>query len=209
MLYPLEGKMQINDQEDLRALYGEASPRVQQKELRALDVHCRKFIELSPFLVLASGDAERGLDASPRGGAPGFVKVLDAHTLLIPDAAGNKLVDSLSNLVANPQLGLLFMIPGIEETLRVNGRAKLSLDAHLLSHFADLPRPPKLVIALHVQQAFLHCAKAIMRSELWSPAVQQPRSVLPTMAEMINDHSGIVAEPMTQEEMRARFRHSL
>lgn len=130
----------------LRGLYGPVRERSQKKQLSHLDAHCLRFIGLSPFVVLASGSAEGQYDASPRGGDPGFVKAPDAQTLLIPDASGNNRLDTLQNIVATGRVGLLFLIPGVDETLRVNGRARLDTGAGLLAHFAAERRPPKLVI---------------------------------------------------------------
>src|SRR5262245_5579297 len=121
--------MIIDSIESLRGLYDAPTERAQKKEIRALDRHCRRFLELSPFVVLATADQAGNADASPRGGAPGFVKALDEHTLLIPDAPGNNRLDTLENILATGRIGLLFLIPGIDETLRVNGRATLSTEA--------------------------------------------------------------------------------
>jgi PPOX class probable FMN-dependent enzyme len=193
----------IDSLEALRALYPEPGARALRKQLGALDRHCARFIELSPFVVLATG--RDALDASPRGGAPGFVRRLDAHTLLIPDAPGNHRLDSLSNIVAHGRIGLLFMIPGVDETLRVNGRARLTQDRQRLRHFAHDARPARLVIEVHVEEAYLHCAKAFMRSKLWSDDARTERSVLPTLGRMINEQSGIDAPAESEAQMRARY----
>jgi PPOX class probable FMN-dependent enzyme len=193
----------------LRALYPAPKERTLRKELRFLDLHCRRFIELSPFVVLASTGADGALDASPRGGAPGFVKAPDEYTLLIPDAPGNHRLDTLENIVATGRLGLLFMIPGVDETLRVNGRALLSTDPALIEQAADERRRPVVVIQVQVEQAYLHCAKAFMRSRLWSPQAQVQRSVLPTMGRMISEQTGLDAADETQEQMLARYQADL
>jgi hypothetical protein len=193
----------------LRALYPAPKERTLRKELRFLDLHCRRFIELSPFVVLASTGADGALDASPRGGAPGFVKAPDEYTLLIPDAPGNHRLDTLENIVATGRLGLLFMIPGVDETLRVNGRALLSTDPALIEQAADERRRPVVVIQVQVEQAYLHCAKAFMRSRLWSPQAQVQRSVLPTMGRMISEQTGLDTADETQEQMLARYQADL
>ena len=193
----------IDDLPSLRALYPEPGDRARRKQLDALDVHCTRFIALSPFVVLATGHA--ALDASPRGGAPGFVRQLDAHTLLIPDAPGNHRLDSLSNVVVHGRIGLLFLIPGVDETLRVNGRARLTQDIERLRHFAQDARPPRLVIEVRVEEAYLHCAKALMRSKLWSDDARVERSVLPTMGRMINEQTGSDAPAESDAQMRARY----
>jgi PPOX class probable FMN-dependent enzyme len=197
--------MHIETLDQLRAMYALPKERTVRKQLAALDGHCRRFIELSPFVVVASSGAAQALDASPRGGAPGFVRVLDAATLLIPDSPGNNRLDSLENILGTGQIGLLFMIPGVDETLRVNGAARLSChDAHLQA-FAAEKRRPKLVIEVRVAEAYLHCAKALMRSSMWAGSSQVDRSLLPTMGQMINSQTGIEAPPETQEEMVARY----
>lgn len=199
----------IRSMEALRALYRAPSERAVKKQLERLDEHCRRFISLSPFLVMASADAEGRVDASPRGGDPGFVKVLDERTVLIPDAPGNNRLDSMQNLVARPGVGLLFMIPGVDETLRINGRASLRTDAALVDLCANERRRPPLVIAVAVQEAYLHCAKALMRSQLWDPAVKQERSVLPSMGQMLKDQLGATGEPESDAAMRARYKADL
>lgn len=198
--------------DDLRPLYEPVRERSAAKELPALDVHATRFIALSPFVVVATGGVD-GMDASPRGGAPGFVKVVDAHTLLIPDSPGNNRLDTLRNLIHTPQLGLLFMVPGVDETLRVNGTAVLSVDEAERELCRDERRVPKLVIRVTVQASYLHCAKALMRSGLWDATRHQPRSCMPSMGEMLRDQvAGKVAPGTafeTQEQMLARYRQTL
>jgi uncharacterized protein len=199
----------IDSVEALRDLYGNAKERSLKKQLDHLDVHCRHFIALSPFLVVASRDSDGQLDASPRGGAPGFVRVLNDHTLLIPDSPGNNRLDTLTNIVNTGSIGLLFMIPGVDETLRVNGRARLANADALLQNFAADKRVPKLVIEVTVTDAYLHCAKAFMRSKLWEPENRVDRSLLPTMGEMLSEQTGSISPPETQEEMKARYASDL
>ena len=197
--------MHIDSVERLRALYAEPGERAVKKQLALLDVHCRRFIELSPFLVVASGSAAGAMDASPRGGAPGFVKVVDERTMLVPDAPGNNRLDSLENIIATGKVGLLFMIPGIDETLRVNGAARLSNFESHLQAFAAEKRQPRLIIEIAVEEAYLHCAKALMRSSLWQASSQVNRSVLPTMGQMINSQTDDAAPAETHEAMLARY----
>jgi PPOX class probable FMN-dependent enzyme len=199
----------IRDVEALRALYRAPSERAVKKQLDRLDEHCRRFISLSPFLVIASADAEGRVDASPRGGEPGFVKVRDERTVLIPDAPGNNRLDSMQNLVDRPGVGLLFMIPGVDETLRINGKASLRTDSALIDLCANELRRPPLVIAVEVLEAYLHCAKALMRSKLWDPAAKQERSVLPSMGQMLKDQIGSPGEPESDAAMRERYRKDL
>ena len=189
----------------LRTLYAAPMGRAVQKQLNALDKHCRDFIALSPFLVLSTSNAAHQLDASPRGGAPGFVKLDEQGDLLIGDAPGNNRLDSLENIVATGQAGLLFMIPGVDETLRVNGRATLSLAEADLHACADARRTPKLVIRVAVEAAYLHCAKAFMRARLWQADALQPRAILPSIGQMIADQTGTALAPETQEAMAQRY----
>ncbi len=193
----------IDSLQALRALYPEPGERAVRKQLDALDKHCAHFIELSPFVVLATG--RDALDASPRGGAPGFVRQVDAHTLLIPDAPGNHRLDSLSNIVEHGRIGLLFMIPGVDETLRVNGHARLTQEARRLQPFAQDARAPRLVIEVRVREAYLHCAKALMRSKLWLDSARVERTALPSMGRMINEQTGSDAPAESDEQMRRRY----
>ena len=199
----------IDSKETLRALYPPAKERSQKKQIGHLDRHCLRFVELSPFVLLASGSREGRFDASPRGGGPGFVKAPDSATLLIPDAPGNNRLDTLENIVGTGRIGLLFLIPGVDETLRVNGKARLCDDPGMLRQFANEKRAPKLVIEVKVEDVYLHCAKALMRSKLWSADSQMERSVLPTMGQMLNDQTGIQTPPETQEQMAERYKPDL
>lgn len=170
----------------LRAHLGPMSTVVANKGLDRLDPHCRRFIELSPFLVIATGGPD-GLDASPRGDPPGFVKVLDDRTLLLPDRPGNNRADTLGNLLVDPRLGLVFFIPGIGETLRVNGTGRITTDPGHLALLAVDGRAPKRAVLIAVDEAFLHCAKALIRSKLWEPESRVPRSAFPTLGRIIAD----------------------
>ena len=197
--------MKIDSLDTLRALYAEPKERAVKKQIAALDVHCRNFIALSPFVVLATAGASGTMDASPRGGKPGFARVLDGTTLLLPDAPGNNRLDTFSNIVETGRIGLLFLIPGVDETLRINGLAELSSAEEDLVLCADERRTPKVAIRVTVQEAYLHCAKALMRSQLWSAEAKVERSVLPSAGRMINDQSGIMTPPETQEDMVRRY----
>ena len=197
--------MQIDSLEALRQRYAAPQERAVKKQLAALDRHCLQFISLSPFVVLSTCDAQRQLDASPRGGPPGFVKADADGALLIPDSPGNNRLDSLENILATGQLGLLFLIPGFDETLRVNGSAVLSVAPADIARCTDERRAPKLVIKLTVQAAYLHCAKAFLRSRLWSPSARVDRATLPTTGQMISDQTGITVAAETQAEMVQRY----
>ena len=195
----------IESIEALRRVYGEAKIRSLKKQIDHIDAHCARFIALSPFVVIASSDAAGALDASPRGGEAGFVRVAHAQQLLIPDSPGNNRLDTLTNIITTGRIGLLFMIPGVDETLRVNGRARIADDALLLATFASEKRTPKLVIEISVTDAYLHCAKAFMRSKLWHAESQIDRAALPTMGQMLSDQTGMPGAPETQSEMQARY----
>ena len=199
----------IDSREKLRSAYPPAKERSLKKQLTRLDKHCLRFIALSPFVVLASGSAENRYDASPRGGEPGFVKAPDDATLLIPDAPGNNRLDTLENIIASGRLGLLFLIPGVDETLRVNGRARLSDENSLLQGFKNEKRTPKLVIEIKVEDVYLHCAKALMRSKLWDAGRKVERSVLPTMGQMLADQIGEPALAESQAQMVERYKSDL
>ncbi len=201
--------MNITSIEALRTLYASARERSVKKEMPQLDFHCTRFIGLSPFVVVASSGGDGALDASPRGGEPGFVKVQGSHTLLIPDSPGNNRLDTLENIIQTGQIGLLFLVPGVDETLRVNGTAVLSTADADLTVCTDAKRKPKLVIRVTVQAAYLHCAKALMRSALWDPTRHVDRAVMPSMGEMMKDQIGGDIPAETQQQMLVRYAQDL
>ena len=198
---PVYRAARVVDAARLRELYDPPRGRAVTKELRRLDRHCRRFIELSPFVVVASGAAEGHFDASPRGGEPGFVHVADDRTLLIPDSPGNNRLDTMENILSTGKVGLLFLIPGIDETLRVNGAARLVEHAGVLARFAAMKRPPKLAIEVTVAQAYLHCAKAFLRSRLWTGEYAQPKGTFPSIGRMVGDQIGLTEEEKQQREV--------
>ena len=175
--------------EELRSVIGNPQPVSVQKQISELDQHCRAFINLSPFLLIGTSNGAGRCDVSPKGDSPGFVQVLDSKTLIIPERPGNRRGDTLVNILENPHVGLLFIIPGIEDTLRVNGRATIVKDEELLDLTAHQGQRPVLTIAVQVQEAFLHCAKAFKRSHLWDADSQVPRNKLPSLAQMVQDHT--------------------
>jgi len=197
----------------LRELYAPVNPRSALKELPQLDGHAKRFISLSPFVVISSYGADGRADTSPRGGDAGFVKVVNAGTLLIADSPGNNRLDTLENIVATEQIGLLFMIPGVDETLRVNGTAVLSTHEAECQLCEDSRRVPKLVIRVSVNASYLHCAKALMRSDLWNTAKHIDRSLLPSLGEMLRDQMvGKLPDETvfeTQEQMLVRYQQTL
>lgn len=199
----------ITNEEQLRALYDAPAERALRKQQADLDRYCLRFIALSPLCIVSTaGAAGELLDASPRGGPPGFVKAPDQHTLLLPDAGGNNRLDSLSNLLHDPRIGLLFLVPGFDETLRVNGTARLRDEPHYTALFSERVRV-RLVIEVQVQEAYLHCAKALMRSRLWQPEAQVPRNTLPSLNQMVQAQMGLRAPPEPQEAMVARYAHQI
>ncbi|MBO9461762.1 pyridoxamine 5'-phosphate oxidase family protein [Labrenzia sp. R5_0] len=187
--YKIKLEFVISDEETLRSHYSELSPLAAKKCLSALDKHARDFIARSPFLCLGTQNKDGKADVSPRGDPVGFVKVLDPQTLAIPDRPGNNRLDSLANIVANPNVGLLFLVPGFDETLRVNGRATLVTDPDLLQTMSVKDRAPKLAIVVKVSEVFLHCAKAFRRSHFWDPEHQQDRSEMPSLSKIILDQT--------------------
>ena len=174
---------------ELEALYGQPSDAAIVKEVQRLTPEYRAFIAASPFVALATGGPE-GLDCSPRGDRPGFVRVQDDQTVLLPDRRGNNRVDSLRNIVRDPRVGLLFLIPGSTNTLRLNGRARLRTDPELLANFVVEDKAPRSVIVLAVEAVYFQCARAIVRSELWNPARHIDRESLPTPGEILAERSG-------------------
>lgn len=189
----------------MRSLYPEVAQLRRKTILDRLDGHCRNFITHSPFLVLATAGADGTVDASPRGDAPGFVQVLDDRTLVLPDRGGNNRLDSMGNIVANPNVGLLFFVPGIGETLRVNGRARVVTDAELLTRLAVQGKAPTAAIVVEVEQAYLHCAKALIRSRLWEEDYRLDRSTFPTLGRMLADQ---MKDGANVEETEARGEES-
>lgn len=179
--------MTIDTEDALRAHYPAQSKIVRLKCLSAIDEHIARFISLSPFLVIGSSHPESGTDVSPRGDAPGFAQVVDANTVMIPDRPGNNRLDTLSNMMANPEVGLIFFIPGVEETARLNGRAAMVTDAEKLSQFEVNGKAPRAAILVDVREAYLHCAKALKRSKLWEEDYRIDRAELPTLGRMVSD----------------------
>jgi uncharacterized protein len=177
-------------EDELRQTYGQPIERARLKVLRCLDGHCRKFISLSPLVCLGTS-GEDGADVSPRGDRPGFVHVLDDTTLAIPDWPGNNRIDSLTNILGNPSVGLLFLIPGVDETLRVNGKAKIERNAALLARWDANGKRPRSALVVTVDEAFLHCGKALIRSRLWHDDYRVDRSQLPSYGRMLKDQIDI------------------
>ena len=190
---------------DLATIYPKPTPRVIAKARPAIDSHAKKFIGMSPFCVLATSGADGSVDASPRGGNPGFVSVTGANSLLMPDRSGNNRIDSFRNIVEGSGfVHLVFFVPGIDETLRVGGRGKLSADPELLATMIEFGKPPRAVLRIEVDEVYFHCGKALMRSKLWSGETRVERTVMPSIAEVIHDQTGL-GEPEGQDAVYARY----
>lgn len=185
----IDPAFEIADEEALRRQFPATHDLAIQKLQSSLGRHAQAFIRRSPFFCLGTQDGTGRADVSPRGDPPGFVMILDAQTLAIPDRPGNNRLDSLSNIVANPSVGLLFLIPGFEETLRINGRATLTTDPDLLAQMSVNGRVPTLAIVVRINEVFLHCAKALRRSRLWDADQRQDRSEMPSLIKMILDET--------------------
>ena len=175
----------IGNENALRGLYGTPMELALLKQLGRLDPHCRNFLAHAPFCVIASTRPGKGTDVSPRGDAPGFARVLDDYTIAIPDRPGNNRLDTMSNIVADAEVGLLFFIPGIDETLRINGTARLSRDPELLAAGAVNGREPRMIVLVSVREAFLHCGKALKRSRLWHDDYRIEKKNFPSLGRMI------------------------
>ena len=195
--------------DDLFAIYPPPSPRVIAKARPAIDTHAAKFIAMSPFCVLATSGADASVDASPRGGMPGFVRVTGPNGLLMPDRSGNNRIDSFKNIVAGSGLlQMIFFVPGIDETLRVGGRGALSVAPDLLASMEEFGKPPRAVLLVTVTEAYFHCGKALMRAKLWDAGTRVGRASFPSVAEVIHAQTGL-GDPEPQAEVEARYKTQL
>jgi hypothetical protein len=199
----------VEDLEELREIYGPPNDRSVKKQLSRFDKHCRAFIARSPFLVIASSDPSGRCDASPKGDAPGFVQVLDDERLLIPDRLGNNRVDTIGNLLERPGVGLIFFVPGLSETLRVNGRARITTDPALLEPLAVTGKVPRSGVMVAAEEIYFHCGKALIRSDLWNPEKQLRKSEFPSLGRILADQIGGISveesERATAESYRTRL----
>lgn len=202
----LKPEFLVADEAELRSLFPATHPIAVEKCQDRLDRHARDFLSRSPFLCIGTQTPDGAADVSPRGDPRGFVKVLDDTTVLIPDRPGNNRLDTQSNILANPSVGLLFMVPGFDETLRINGTAKITRDPDLLAMLEVKDRAPRVAIVVFVEEVFLHCAKAFRRSKLWDPAELQDRSEMPSLRHMIMDQtSGVPDDPEEMKRLDARL----
>ncbi|MCM3238740.1 pyridoxamine 5'-phosphate oxidase family protein [Heyndrickxia oleronia] len=184
----------IENEEELRSIIGFPSELVKRKVITYLDSHCEDFISKSPFLVISTSNDGGYCDVSPRGDAPGVVLVLDEKRLILPERPGNRRIDSMRNILSNPRVGLLFLIPGMEETLRVNGKATLVKDEEILEKMKVKERKPLLSIGVEVEECFIHCAKAFKRSKLWESNSWARKEFLPVASSILSAHSKISKE---------------
>ena len=199
----IDASQVIREEAELAALYPPALERSVRKQMDHLDDHCRAFIAASPMLIM--GTQSGTADNSPRGDVPGFVKVADDHTLLIPDRRGNNRLDSLRNLVKNPAVGLLFLIPGVNESFRVNGEAVISRDPALTEQFVMQGQAPRTVIVVKVKESYIQCSRALVRSDLWNPAKHAAPGSLPSMGTVMAKHTcGFVDAKAFDEEAKVR-----
>jgi PPOX class probable FMN-dependent enzyme len=199
----------LRSAEAVRELYGQPSHMALAKELDHLDHYCMDFIALSPFVVISSADGSGHCNATPRGDAPGFVSVLSKSRLLIPDRKGNNRVDTMMNVIENPHIGLLFLVPGLSETLRVNGRVEITIDPDLLAPMAAQGRVPTAALDLTVQKVFFQCGKALIRSELWNPDRCIPKGAFPTLGRILADQiagtDAVTAEKQVEESYKTKL----
>jgi hypothetical protein len=194
---------------DLKTIYPDPSPRVIAKARPEIDAHAKKFIAMSPFCVLATSGSDGSVDASPRGGNPGFIHVSGPNQLLMPDRSGNNRIDSFRNIVEGSGfVQLIFFVPGIDETLRVGGKGKVSADPDLMASMVEFGKLPRAVLHIAVSEAYFHCGKALMRSKLWSAETRVERAVMPSIAEVIHDQTSL-GEPESQAVVEERYRTQL
>jgi PPOX class probable FMN-dependent enzyme len=199
----------VKTEAELRNHFGQVSSLAEKKVLQHIDHFCRDFIALSPFLVLASSDGKGHADASPRGDGPGFVTVLDDKTLLIPDRRGNNRVDTFSNILASPGVGLIFFVPGIDETLRINGQAVITQDEALLTPLAMSGIVPTMGLKVHVEETYFHCGKALLRSRLWKPETQVERTSFPPLGRIIAEQTAAIAAEEAEKTIEEGYRTRL
>ena len=199
----------LKTSEDVRAHYDAPHAVALGKEMKRLDRHCRAFIAASPFVVIATADIRGRADASPRGDAPGFVAVRDDTTILIPDRRGNNRVDTMMNIAENPHVGLLFMVPGMNETLRVNGKALITIDPVLLAPLAAQNKTPQAAIVVTVEEVYFQCGKALVRSDLWNPDRRIARSSLPSLGQILADEINLSYGPELEKAIEDDYKTGL
>lgn len=204
-------KSVVGSKDELRELVGEPSELARKKVIHFIDENCRDFISKSPFLAISTSDENGFCDVSPRGDEKGFVLVLNERFLVIPERTGNKRVDSLNNILKNPQIGLLFLIPGLIETLRINGKATIIKDEDILGKLSVMGKLPTLGIAVEVEECFLQCGKALKRSNLWNSKTWLPEVELPSGAKILADHARLpgIDEKAMKERLEEGYRNRM
>lgn len=200
VLPPTPALLGADDAAALVASYAPVSPTAAQKDIGRIDPHLAKFIALAPICFVATADAEGRQDVTPRGDPPGSFKVLDPHTVAVADRPGNNRLDTLRNLLVNPEIALIFLLPGTNETARLAGTARLSTDPELLASMAVQGKAPKCAIVVTVRQAYFHCAKALLRSRLWTGDYVQPKGTFPSISRMVGDQIGLSEEEKAKRE---------
>lgn len=191
----------IQTVEQLREVMGDTHPVNLDKSMSAIDEHIRHFLSLSTFLTIASIDADGRMDVSPKGDPPGFVQLVDEHTIAIPERKGNRRADTFTNVLQNPAVALICFVPGMDETMRINGTASLTTDPALLATMEANGHTPELALLVHVQEAFIHCGKAPKRGRLWDPEAHIDRTAYPKMGEVMFDHGQYQKYDLTREAM--------
>ncbi len=199
----------IADLEALRGHFGTMTAIAAHKTMPRLDRHCRAFISLSPFLVLATADGDGGVDASPRGDAPGFVAMRNDTTLIIPDRPGNRRVDSFSNVVRQPGIGMIFFVPGFNETLRVNGTGRVITDDTLLAPLEAQGKVPATGLLVSIAEVFFHCGKALIRSKLWDPSRHIGRDSFPSLGRIVADQTAVMSVEAAEQFVATSYREKL
>ncbi len=191
----------IDTIEGFRALRGDAHRMMYDKSVSRIDEHIRDFLALTSFLTIASVDAEGRMDVSPRGDPPGFVKVLDESTIAIPERPGNRRADTFTNVLQHPSVALLCFVPGMDETMRINGQARITIDPELLSTMAVEGHVPGVALVVEVEEAFIHCGKALARGRVWDPEARIDRSVYPSVADVMFDHGNLELLGYTRDDL--------
>lgn len=201
--------MPVNNEEELRKIYKEPQNAVLKKILPKLEKHCKNFIQHSPFIVISTSNKNGHADASPKGDNPGFVSVIDDQTLLIPDRVGNNIADSLRNILENPEIGIIFFIPGIRETLRINGSCKITTDGDVLGKLDANGKAPRSAIEVSVREAYLHCGKSIIRADLWGGKNKINQQDFPSLGTMLADQIAGVNGKESDDYLEHSYKNNL
>lgn len=204
-------KQIVSTEDELREITGQPGAVINKKVIDHIDDHCRDFIGKAPFLTIGTTNGEGSTDVSPRGDAPGFVHIIDEKHIIIPERPGNRRMDSIINIFSHPYVGVLFFIPGLGETLRVNGKACIIKDEKLLEPMTVQGKRPLLGIGIQVEECFIHCAKAFIRSGLWKPDTWETKENLPNPAQILKDHIQLpeLETKAIEEDLKLAYKHTL